>query len=509
MYNLDMQITKTPSQLSLFQTDPPVNNPFIHDCFSFEHVCDDKERLALENRYLHIFTPDDRFNRKVVSFQANKGELVHSWLKYREGFSSVLVETLLKDFGLGPGDSVLDPFAGSATTLLVAKTLGINATGIDILPNCHLAWEAKSKFLEYDVLELKGILNKLVNSKPEQASKPFPHVTITESAFPLESENAIMWYTDWFDAMPISNNAKVLCKLILTSILEDVSFTRKDGQYLRWDYRSIKLKDRNDIRETQQKKPISGIYKGELPGVQEALIGAFSDVISDIEILQSRFTRNGSHQDLIHGSTLEVLPMLPDNSFSAVITSPPYANRYDYTRTYALELVYLGVGESITKLRQSLLSCTVESRSKVALLREFYESIGKIDRYNYIQSVISDNAALHEVNKALKIRWDKGDMNNRGVLPMINQYFSELTFVFAEIFRTCKSGAQIAFVNDDVRYGGEIIPVDTITTNLAESLGFDPVKIIVLTQKKGNSSQQMEKFGREEMRKCITIWKRP
>lgn len=498
-----------PLQMSLFQNDVIGDKPFTHSIFSHEQVCDDTERLALENRYLPLFIPDDRFNRKIVSFQANKGELVHSWLKYREGFSSVLVETLLRDFGMKLGDCILDPFAGSATTLLVGKTVGIDATGIDILPNCHLAWEAKSKFSTYDVHELKGILNKLVNSKPEKASRSFPHITITESAFSPETEDAIMWYTDWFGGMQISDNAKVLCKLILTSILEDVSYTRKDGQYLRWDYRSEKLKDRNSLRETQGKKLIGGIDKGKLPGVQEALIGAFADVISDIEVLQSRFTKNGSHQELIHGSTLEVLPAIPENSFSAVITSPPYANRYDYTRTYALELVYLGVGESITKLRQTLLSCTVESRSKVALLREFYKSIGQIDRYNAILSVITNNSALNEVNKALKIRWDRGDMNNKGVLPMINQYFSELAFVFAEIYRTCKSGAQIAFVNDDVRYGGEIIPVDTITTNLAESLGFVPVKIIVLAQKKGNSSQQMEKFGREEMRKCITIWKRP
>jgi len=28
------------------------------------------ERLKLEKQYLHLFVPDDRFNRKVVSFQA-------------------------------------------------------------------------------------------------------------------------------------------------------------------------------------------------------------------------------------------------------------------------------------------------------------------------------------------------------------------------------------------------------------------------------------------------------
>ena len=92
---------------------------------------------------------------------------------------------------------------------------------------------------------------------------------------------------------------------------------------------------------------------------------------------------------------------------------------------------------------------------------------------------------------------------------MVEGYFTELTFVFAELFRTCRKGASVAFVNDNVRYGGDIIPVDLLTTNLAEQLGFKPVKVYVLPQRKGNSSQQMGKFGREALRKSITVWEKP
>jgi DNA modification methylase len=499
---------KFPIQPQLFEIEG-VPTQFLHHSFSHGQVCIDTERLLLEHNYDRLFVSDNRFNRKVVSFQANKDELLHSWLKYREGFSSILVETLMKDFQLKPGDRVLDPFAGSATTLLVAKTFGLDATGIDILPNCHLAWDAKSKFAEYSVEELEKILSFIISAEPGQATSAFPHIAITDSAFPSKTENDIMWFTDCLLNSPISDNAKILLKLILASILEDVSYTRKDGQYLRWDYRAKKLISRNNMRETQGKKTITGIDKGELPSVKEALVGSFSDVINDVKFLQARFTKNGGRQELLRGNALEVLSTIPNDTFSAVITSPPYANRYDYTRTYALELAYLGFGEGITKLRQELLSCTVESRSKLKRLKQFYETNGQGERYNSVISVVNNNPALKEVDNALQIRWDRGDMNNKGVLPMIHQYFEELSFIFAESYRVCRPGSYIAFVNDDVRYGGEIIPVDTITTNLAEAIGFEPIKIIVLAQKKGNSSQQMEKFGREELRKCITVWKKP
>lgn len=197
------------------------------------------------------------------------------------------------------------------------------------------------------------------------------------------------------------------------------------------------------------------------------------------------------------------------NQFATVITSPPYANRYDYTRTYALELAYLGVDEEIFSLRQSQLSCTVENKPKINELETYYQSIGQHHRYQQILDIVQSNEVLTEINNALSIRNKQGDINNRGILTMIDQYFTELTFVFAELYRVCRSGARVIFVNDNVRYAGEVIPVDTLSTNLAEQVGFIPQKIYVLPQRKGNSSQQMGKFGREALRKSITIWKKP
>lgn len=495
-------------QLPLITFEPHRSDQLLAETFSHGLVHDDFARRNLEIRYGPLFSQTDKFNRQTVSFQANKTEVLHRWIKYREGFSSSLVEQLVREFNLSQGDTVFDPFAGSCTTLLVAKVLGINGVGIELLPHCHLAWEAKSHAFDYPLTELVEVQARLKSVEPADSELPFPHLLITQSAFPPQTERDLMAYKVWFDELPFSQDTKTLCRFVLMSILENVSYTRKDGQYLRWDARAPKVIMRNDRRMSEGKAVIDGIDKGELPTVRQCLIEALSRIIHDIKRLQSDPLAL-SEQTLHKGSTLEILPTLAAEQFNAVITSPPYANRYDYTRTYALELAFLGVDQGIFDLRQRLLSCTVENRSKSNSLELYYQSIGAHERYLSARAIARSNESLIEVSAALKERHTRGEINNSGVLPMIDQYFEEMTMVFNELFRTCRTGAQVAFVNDNVRYAGEIIPVDTISTSLAEAIGFTPKAIYVLPQKKGNSSQQMSRYGRVPLRKSITIWRKP
>jgi hypothetical protein len=480
----------------------------IGDEFSHGGVTSDKARVALEERYGALLAETQEFDRQLVSFQANKTKTLHSWIKYREGFSAELVEILLSKFGARPGDVVLDPFAGSCTTLLCAKMLGIDAVGIEILPHSHLAWDAKSRAFDYDPGELRAIKERVVQQEPPLCGAPFPHLRITWSAFPEATERDLMDYSAWFERMDISDESKTLCRFVLMSILERVSYTRKDGQYLRWDGRAQKIVRRNKRRADEGKKPIKGINKGALPSVREAFLTAFTRIITDVVQLQHDVPPP-SKQQLVKGSTLFELPLMPAERFSMVVTSPPYANRYDYTRTYALELAYLGVAENIFDLRQRQLSCTVESKPKLERLEDFYRSQGIHSMWKRIANTVRANAGLSEVSAALRARNDRGEINNTGVLTMVDQYFTELAFVFAELHRTVRSGGHVAFVNDNVRYAGEIIPVDLLSTDLAVSFGFEPLKVFVLPQRKGNSSQQMGRYGRAALRKSITIWRKP
>lgn len=487
-----------------------LQTPLASEPGAFSHglVNSETARAELESRYSSIIEATDRFTRKTVSFQGNKVATLHSWFKYREGFSAELVELLLEEFGIKSGDMILDPFAGSCTTLLQAKMLGINAVGIDILPYCHWAWEAKTRAYHYDLKEMARLRNLIATQEPPSSNISFPHITITETAFSKEIEGELMNYTSWFPTLQVSTDAKLLVNALLMSILEDISFTRKDGQYLRWDSRAGKIQARNDVRSANGSKPFRGIDKGRIPSVREVLLRKLDSVIRDLRKLQSDPPLSHSTQTLIQGNTLLQLPEMAEDTVSAVITSPPYANRYDYTRTYALELAFLNIQEGIFDLRQNLLSCTVENRPKTGQIRQRYVALGAEDRFETITRVVRKNPAVQEVNAALEARLKRGEINNSGVLRMINQYFTELTFVFAELYRVCKKGAFVAFVNDNVRYAGEVIPVDLISTSLAESVGFTPHKVYVIPQRKGNSSQQMKKFGRRELRKSITIWQK-
>ncbi len=257
--------------------------------------------------------------------------------------------------------------------------------------------------------------------------------------------------------------------------------------------------------------------KGRILTFQEAVKRKLNDIVSDLShdkpaSLFEQFEYNGTEEypvTIVEGSCLEELPAFEDNFFDFIITSPPYCNRYDYTRTYALELVYLGFdNDEVRKLRQSMLSCTVENKGKVDHLNQFYASMGKSRTFEKVLGVYGNSAAMNEVNSVLDVLNQLEKLNNSNVPRMVRNYFLELCFVIYEMARVMKSGGYCVMVNDNVRYGGEEIPVDLILSEFAENFGFNINKIFVLPKGKGNSSQQMGNYGRTEIRKCVYLWQK-
>ncbi len=183
------------------------------------------------------------------------------------------------------------------------------------------------------------------------------------------------------------------------------------------------------------------------------------------------------------------------------MTSPPYCNRYDYTRTYALEFAMLGLTQvEVSDLRQEMLSCTVENRGK-DLLKICPQWAPFIEAAN-------QQKLLQAINAYLEHEKASGNLNNTGIPRMVRGYFSEMACVIGECARILKPNARLFMVNDNVRYAGVSISVDTILSDIARSLGFEVENILVVPSKKGNSSQQMGTYGRVPLRKCIYVWRK-
>ena len=164
----------------------------------------------------------------------------------------------------------------------------------------------------------------------------------------------------------------------------------------------------------------------------------------------------------------------------------------------------LGVDETqVRALRQTMLSCTVENRDKPELRETFSPSTfarasEAFDRQEALQAVLAylDHCLVEKT------------LNNPGIVRMVRNYFFEMALVIFESARVLKPGAPFVMVNDNVRYGGANVDVDLILSDIAQKAGFDVEMIWVLPIGKGNSSQQMGEHGREELRKCVYIWRR-
>jgi len=450
----------------------------------------------LELHFSEVLHVESALSRKIVSYQGNKTQPFYRWYKYKEAFSSSLVEYFLYKYKV-PKGIILDPFAGMGTTLFASAILGYDSEGIELLPvgqeiiSNRIFAQFEIEDEDIDVLE-RWKIECPWNSNT--GHREINHLRITQGAYPRETELKIGRYLFELDKIKNKKISRLLL-LAMMCVLESISFTRKDGQYLRWDCRSGRRNGENTFN------------KGKILSFDIAIRKKIDQMIQDIRVpykqglFQEDLPLTGNIR-LHRGSCLDILPKINSKKFKAIITSPPYCNRYDYTRTYALEHALLNISEQeLVDLRQSMLSCTVENKPK--------QLLDISQGYSEINNIFENQKLLNAIVEFLEEQKEAKKLNNNGIPRMIKGYFHEMTAVISECYRVIDNDGLMFMVNDNVRYAGVCIPVDLVLSRIAEGVGFNVSSILILPQNKGNSSQQMGGFGREALRKCVYVWRKP
>lgn len=416
------------------------------------------ERSRLENKYSQCFKERPDY-RQLVTYVPNKPLPVYNWFKYKEGFSRQLVYNILREWKTSRKDIILDPFAGCGTTLLACKEFGYRAVGLDILPVAVFVAKVKLQdWSDFSILE-KAVLS-LMSAKFHKPQSVFPNVPIVDIAFPKHIQDEILFYKERI--LKFEKPIQDFLMLGLISILENVSYTSKDGQFLR-------------------------IVERELPSVRETLKKQLTNMIEDLRVQQQALFKEGKAKvEIFQGDARErALPRKYWGKIGTVITSPPYLNRYDYSRTYALELctLYVKDFDDMRDIRHSLLRSHIES---------------KIHEGKELNLPVID-----EILDSLNGK----ELNNNRIPIMIKGYFEDMNLVLKQLYTYIKPGGIVSLVVANARFEGEMVPTDLILSELAELNGLQTEKIWV-TRYKGNSSQQMARYGRIPVRETIVFWRK-
>lgn len=421
----------------------------------------DVQRIRLENKYAHRMVEDLSLG-KYVSYVGNRDIPLLRLYRYKEAFAFEFVKSFLKKLGAGPNDFVFDPFAGMGTTLFTSMIFDIPSIGVDKLPIATFIAETLPKFLLVKKGELRATYEDLL-TKVDKANTTHiaMDVPIINSAF---REEVLERLRRWKGAMEeLSSPLKDIFFLLLFSILESTSLTSKDGQFLR-------LK-----RDKETLHPDEALGRQVLKAEEDLdkIKWLFPDIL------------NGRKPKVFLADTKDLSSIPFSKKPTIMITSPPYVNRYDYTRSYCLELCFHFVRnfEELKAIRLSILRSHIESR------------LGKHETPNH--------PAIEEVLSALQQK----ELNNPKIPQMITAYFIDMRQAIREWSRIMSDNAQIALVVDNVRFEGELIPVDLVLSEMAEEEGFK-VQSVVISRYKGNSSQQMKKYGRVPVRESIVRWER-
>jgi hypothetical protein len=243
---------------------------------------------------------------------------VHRLHPYLGKFIPQLVEALLGRY-VRRGGRVLDPFAGSGTTLVQALESGYDAVGVDIAAfNCILM---RVKTARYDVFLLEKELRDVLSRRGRSDTRPTGFV---REWFAPRAAAELLHLREFLDDYQHADVLRVvLARAARSSRLTshfDLDFPRAPQRGPYWCH-----KHRRTCKPVEEAEKFIARY--------------LLDTLERIKAFQRVRVRSRT-ASVIHGDAREVGL---DGTFDAVLTSPPYPGLIDYheQHRYAYELLGL------------------------------------------------------------------------------------------------------------------------------------------------------------------------
>ncbi len=398
--------------------------------------------MAYKTQTLDLFPDEVKVEQDyTATFADNMKMPIHKWYRYTAGFSAAWVNELINEERKNGRTRIIDPFAGSGTVLIESEFAGVESYGVEAhtyiyrIAKAKLNWNYPADKFKEEAL----VLLRIAKSKKITKSE-FPKLIM--SCYPLETIQKLEALKQtWLD-MKQEEEIKNFNWFIITSILR----TTSPVGTAQWQY----------IQPNKTKSKVIDPFV--------AFEAKVNDMYLDMKRTQNRF--KNVVDSIILNEDARNIESIPDGWGDLVITSPPYANNYDYADATRLEMTFWGDISGWADLQDSVRKHLVRACTQhVSKLGDSIDDILLNPRLVVIQS------ELLEVYETLKLeRLKHGGKKNYHL--MVAAYFKDLADVFHSLRRVTSDNCKMCFVIGDSAPYGIYVPVDRWLGELAVSAGF-------------------------------------
>lgn len=383
---------------------------------------------------------------KAITFQGKLSRPVHRWYRLTASFSPQLADDVATHFGLTAEDLVLDPFSGVGTVPLCMRLRGIPAWSVEINPYLHFVSSVKNRV--YDQLD---VVEAHIKSFLRRAKKEFDNLPPDQQAssylrerwrFVPRIKNPERWWS-------LPNLMQLVCLREVVSGVEVEHPIYLD--LLRMGVLAILVPvsnaKHNHVSLTFADEPQPRI------DVWEVLAQKFSDMLADLRAIANL---RCAPVTVFRGNSKQLADVLPNGRGpSAVITSPPYPNRFSYARETRPHLFFF---DFVTDPRSV---GTLET-----------EAIG--GTWGKATSVLSDGIEPKNAFVAKLLARYRAAVPAGGSLmaSYVVKYFNDMYDHASQIARVCLPDARLAYVIGNSKFYGIPLPSDELLAEVFRQFGF-------------------------------------